>query len=549
MGTDWFAKQTLGALPALAAQRWGAREALLYKGRRWSFAELARDVDAAAKALLAAGVAPGEKVALWMTNRPEWVHLMFAVLKVGAVLLPLNDRLRVNDLAYIVRQSDCATLVLAERSGPVDFLALLREAVPLGGDAAHGAGAAGDFPALRQVLLLGEGPRPGTRHWPELLQAGRAVSDAALAERAAAVDPDALAFLMYTSGTTGLPKGVMHSHVIVRNIVDRISRMGITPADVILMYLPLYHLFGFGEGPLVSALSGARMVLTETFDAAESLALLEQERATLLHGFDVHFQGILDALEARGGAVAPARSGLLASGMASSIPIAYRAQRLLGPLLSGYGMSELGVGAALSFLDSTTEQRCEASGYPAPGYEFRVVDPQSGRTQPADVPGELLVRGYMVTRGYYNKPAETAKTIDAEGWVHTGDMAVLRSDGHVRFMGRYKDMLKVGGENVDPMEVEALLAQHPAVQQVAVVGYPDPRLTEVAVAFVIPQPAQPADAAALIAYCRGKVAGFKVPRHVIFVEALPMTGSGKVQKVKLRELAREQLAPAQGASA
>jgi fatty-acyl-CoA synthase len=327
----------------------------------------------------------------------------------------------------------------------------------------------------------------------------------------------------------------MHGHAIVRNVVDRASRMGITEADVILMYLPLYHLFGFSEGMLMSIVTGARQVLTDTFDPVESLRLIAEERATIVHGFDTHFKDLIDAHERTPVDVSSVRTGICAAGMANSTPIARAARALFGPLVSGYGMSEFGVGASISFLDSSEEQCVEASGYPAPGYEIRVIDPDTARDQAPGTPGEILIRGYTVMRGYYEKPKETADTIDADGWVHTGDMGLLRDDGHLRFMGRYKDMLKIGGENVDPMEVEGYLLAHPAINQVAVVGLADARLSEVAVAFVKREPDHPLSEADVIQYCRGKIASFKIPRHVVFVDDFPMTGSGKIQKFAIRE--------------
>jgi fatty-acyl-CoA synthase len=206
-------------------------------------------------------------------------------------------------------------------------------------------------------------------------------------------------------------------------------------------------------------------------------------------------------------------------------------------------MSEIGIGVAIGALDSTPEQSCEASGYPAPGYEVRIVDPGTGREQPTGVPGEILARGYSLMRGYYNRPEATAAAIDADGWLHTGDMGLLRADGHLRFMGRYKDMLKVGGENVDPMEVEAFLMAHPGINLAAVVGYPDARLSEVGVAYVRREPGRPLTADEVLAHCRGRIASFKIPRHVIFVDEFPMTSSGKIQKAKLREEALRQLPP------
>jgi fatty-acyl-CoA synthase len=292
---------------------------------------------------------------------------------------------------------------------------------------------------------------------------------------------------------------------------------------------------------LTSMLTGARQVLTETFDPDESLALIERERATVIHGFDMHYKELLEAHARRARDVSTVRTGILAAGMSSSAAVARRAREVFGPLVSGYGMSEFGVGAAIGALDSTEEQSCEASGYPAPGYEIRVIDPATGRDQPAGTPGEILVRGYTVTRGYYNNAAATAATIDADGFVHTGDMGLLRADGHLRFMGRYKDMLKIGGENVDPMEVEAYLMSHPGINLAAVVGYPDPRLSEVAVAFVRCEPGHALSAADVEAHCRGRIASFKIPRAVVFVDEFPMTSSGKIQKVRLREEARRRL--------
>jgi fatty-acyl-CoA synthase len=371
-----------------------------------------------------------------------------------------------------------------------------------------------------------------------MLERGRRVGDDALRARAGRVDPEDSAFIFYTSGTTGFPKGAVHGHRLVRNTWDHGDRMGVTVNDVILMYLPLFHAFGFIEGPLMSMVRGAREVLTETFDPDECLDLLERERATIIHGFDTHYQALLDAQERKPRDVSSVRTGICGTGMSSSIPIARRARQTFGNLMTGFGMSEVGIGVTFSFLDSTEEQCVGANGYPGAGYELRIVDPATGADQPAGVPGEILVRGYMVTRGYYNKPEETARAIDADGWFHTGDMGVLRPDGHMRFLGRYKDMLKIGGENVDPMEVEAFLTSHPAIAAAAVVGLPDARLAEVAVAFV--QLAAGATLAErdVIEHCRGRVASFKIPRHVRFVDELPMTSTGKVQKVKLRERAR-----------
>jgi fatty-acyl-CoA synthase len=266
-----------------------------------------------------------------------------------------------------------------------------------------------------------------------------------------------------------------------------------------------------------------------------------QERATILHGFDTHFKDLMEAQARAPRDLFPIRTGICAAGMSSSTAIARGARRAFGPLVSGYGMSEFGVGVSLGALDSTEEQCVEASGYPAPGYEVKIIDPETGAEQSAGVAGEILVRSYMLMQGYYRKPEETADVIDADGWMHTGDMGLIRDDGHLRFVGRYKDMLKIGGENVDPMEVEAFLMGHPAIHLAAVVAYPDPRLSEVAVAFLRLEPGHSLTEAEVISHCRGKIASFKVPRRVIFVDDFPMTSSGKIQKVKLREEALRRL--------
>jgi fatty-acyl-CoA synthase len=536
MGRDWFEKRTIGSLVDARAARDGARQALLFEQGRWSFAELAREVDAVARGLIAVGIRPGDKVSLWMMNRSEWIFAALAVMRIGAVLVPINTRLRSADAAYILAQSDSVALIVAARSGPIDYLGMVRELLPSLGGAPDAT-----LAALRHVIVLGDGSQPGTIAWSALLEAGRHLPEAALRVRIDAVDADATAFIIYTSGTTGFPKGVMHAHSIVRNVIDRAYRMAITPADSILMYLPLYHLYGFSEGMLMSMATGARQLVMQSFDANESLRLLADERATIVDGFDTHFKDLLEAYHRRPCDTSSIRTGICASGMSSSMPIAREARRIFGRLLSGYGMSEIGVGAALSAVDSSEAQCVEASGYPAPGYDIKIIDPETGSEQPPGSAGEILVRGYMVMQGYYRKPEETAKAIDNGGWLHSGDMGVMRPDGHLRFMGRYKDMLKIGGENVDPLEVELYLLNHPAINAAAVVGYPDQRLSEVAVAFVQLKAEQKITEQEITDHCRGKIASYKIPRHVFLLEEFPMTGSGKVQKVKLREEARRRL--------
>jgi len=531
---DWYDKQTIGLLPERAAQRWAAREALAFQGKRWTFAELHAGVEAAAKGLLQLGIAPGDKVALWMVNRPEWLHAMFAIMQIGAILVPLNTRFRTEDMTYVLGQSDAIAVILGDRSGSVDYLGMMRAV-------AHDPGARPDarLPALRHVIALSDQPHADTIGWHEMLEDGRRVGDAALRERAGTVDPGHSAFVFYTSGTTGFPKGAVHDHRIIRNTADMAERMRVTVDDVILMYLPLFHAFGFICGALMSMITGARQVLTETFDANECVDLIVSEKATMIHGFDTHFKDLLEAQDKNPRDVSSVRTGICGTGMANAIPVARRARQTFGNFMTGFGMSEIGI-VTLSDLDSTEEQCVEANGYALAGCEVRVVDPTTGLDQPAFAAGEILARSYMVTEGYYKKPEDTARALDKDDWFHTGDMGVMRPDGHLRFLGRYKDMLKIGGENVDPMEVEGFLMNHAAIRRAAVVGVPDARLSEVAVAFVQVEPGCKLTEREVIEHCRGRVASFKTPRHVAFVDEFPMTSTGKIQKVRLRERARSE---------
>lgn len=538
---DWFDKQTLGDLLNQAADRFGPSEALMYEGQRWTFTEFRGEVDRVARALINLGIQPGDKVSIWMPNRAEWLFLFGAVAKIGAILVPINTRFRTGDMEYLVNHSDSAALILMDRSGPVNYLDMLREVAPEVDSGDPSALRPAAFPALRNVIIVGDERPAGAIGWDAMVAGADEVPASELAQRECAVSPDDTFLLMYTSGTTGFPKGVMHCHNPIRTIVDAANRMGMSSRDVILMYLPLFHCFGLYEGPLMSWVTGARVVLTTMFDAGETLRLIESEKATVMDGFDAHFYDLCHHPDVDRTDRSSLRTILLAVGMASSEPVARLAQEKFCPTLSAWGMTEVGVGATRTFLDAPVDDRCVESGHPLPGYEFKVIDPDTGDTLPPSTMGELCVRGYATMQGYYKRPEATAEAIDDDGWFHTGDVATIRDDGSVRFLGRYKDMLKVGGENVDPTEVEAFLLEHPAITKAQVIGVPDPRLTEVACACLVVEPGQAFTDADLDAFCRGKMASFKIPRHMLVVDDYPMTSSGKVQKYLLRQMAAEKL--------
>ena len=536
---EWFEKRTLGNLLDLAVTLFGSKEALSFEGQRWSFVELRAEVDIVARGLIGMGIKPGDKICLWMTNCPEWVFVFFAAARIGAVLVPINTRFRVTDMEYVLRQSDSSTLIMMDGSGPVDYLGMLREVCPEIDSRCESELVTHKFPELKRVVVLGNNHPEGVVNWEDMLTGLSDPQEYAIAQTH--VQPDDTVLLMYTSGTTGFPKGVMHSHNIQRTLVDAASRMGVTSRDVILMYLPLFHCFGLYEGPIMSVVSGARMVLMSSFDPATVLDLIETENATVLNGFDTHFFDITSHPNINTTDKSSLRVALLAAGMASSESVAIRTQKDLCPTITAWGMTEVGVGATRSYLDSSVDDRCLASGHPLPGYEFKIIEPNTGEVQSFGVLGELCVRGYSLMQGYYKKEQETNEVIDQDGWLHTGDVAVMREDLRMRFLGRYKDMLKVGGENVDPMEVEAYILSHPSVNKVQIIGVPDNRLSEVPCACIVLEKGHSLELDELDQFCRGQMASFKIPRQLILMDDFPMTSSGKVQKYRLRELADEYL--------
>lgn len=526
---EWFKKRLLGDVIEVASQRFGDRVAVIAGSQSLTYSQLHDEVNRVAKALMAAGVQPGDHVAVWMVNRPEWVFLQFAIPRVGAVLVGLNTRYRYEDFAYVVDQADCSLLIAVGRSGPVNYAQMVGAALPA-------------LAKLKTTVILGDDRPAATIGWDAFLAAGEAVSDEALATRAGSVDPDKPTLIGFTSGTTSKPKGAVHTHIGLRQFHERARFLGYTKTDVHMSYLPLFHLYGMIEVSLMACLTGAAQVLMDGFDADEALDLAEQHQANILHGFDFHWLAFLKAQKSRPRQITM-KLGTLLAGPESVTAIAYEVQEVFGPTVSGFGMSELLPLVAVSHPADTKEQRCEASGHPMMDMEFRIVDPDTGEDVPNDIPGVLHVRGYTTMLEYYKKPEATAEALSPDGWFNTGDRASMRNDGHLVYLGRHKDMLKIGGENVSPAEIEARIRQLPGVFDVAVVGVSDDDLGEVGFAFVIKHAASAGPTADEIkTLLKGRIASFKIPQYVRFIEQFPSTASGKVRKVELREEAARQLA-------
>lgn len=530
--------EVLGDLPAASAKRWGEKVAIEFGQQRWTFSEFDIEVERAAAALRAVGIGPGDRVGIWLNNRPEFEFAIFAVWRVGGIAVPFNTRYRRNDLSFVLRQSGCRLLIAEPVSGPVDYDGILVDVL---GDltvAPSGALRSERFPALRHLLMLDESRIPWAMSWAHFLERGKVVpANGGDGRRVSRQDA---AIIMYTSGTTGEPKGVVLDHAGVRLCRDRAIVAGLQEHDIQLAYLPLFHQYALSYTMIMSLQCGTKQILMDFFDPDRALDHIEKDAASVIHGFDVHFSDLLAANQRKPRNLASLRFGTLTVGAESSVTMARTVQDVLCPTLSGYGMTEVWGGVAITPADSTVEQRCECSGCPLPGIEIRIVDPETRQPLPAGHMGEFQVRGYARMIGYHDQPDATAKAFTKDGWFETGDAGLIREDGHLRFLGRYKDMLKVGGENTSPSEIEATILDLPGLAGVAVVGAQHERLGEVAVAFV-----QRADGATVteedvIVHCRGKIASFKVPARVIFVDSFPLTATGKIQKAMLRQRLAEE---------
>ncbi|MBI5443592.1 MAG: AMP-binding protein [Deltaproteobacteria bacterium] len=536
---------TLGELIDRAAQRWPQREALVHGVGRITYAELCRRAMALAAALLRLGVRRGDKVAVLFANVPEWAYAEYAVVKIGAVVVPISTRYSRDEIHHVLRHSDSTTILLMERHHQSDFLATLCGICPELPACPPGELRSAAAPRLRNVVVSGEGRHPGTFDFGELLQAPAPGDEELVAAAQAEVRPDDVAHLPYTSGTTGLPKGVMTTHAQYLRFNQGFIRGigGFSPEDRLCVAAPFCHNFGNSQGILTPALCGSTSVLVESFAPEACLALLERERCTFFAGSPTIFIKMLADPSLSSRDLSSLRSGLIAAAPAPVAVIEEIRSRLgIRTLVNGYGMTENSVGTTMTRPGDPPEILATTVGKVLwPEYELRVVDPATGQALPPGQAGELCTRGPLIMKGSYKMPEATAAALDAEGWFHTGDLATLDEQGYVRISGRLKDIFMPGGLNVSPEEVENVLYAQPAVKEAAVVGVPDPVLGEVGAAFVELKEGETATEAELVAACRERLASYKVPKYVIFSRDFPTTSSGKHKKYLLKEEAIRRL--------
>lgn len=511
------------------------REALVDcpAGTRWSYAEFLDDVEACAMGLLSLGVAKGDRIGIWAPNRAEWVLTQFGSAMIGAILVTINPAYRTHELEYVLNQSGISVLVSAPSFKTSDYRAMVLEVRPNCAD-------------LREVVFLDD---PA---WGALMDAGRAGDRAALADRESVLQPDDAINIQYTSGTTGFPKGATLTH---RNILNNGFMVGeiiaYTEQDRVCIPVPFYHCFGMVMGNLACVSHGSTMVIpAQGFDPGLTLKAVEAERCTSLYGVPTMFIAMLNHERADGYDVSSLRTGIMA-GSPCPVEVMKQVIERLGmhEVSICYGMTETSPVSTQTARDDSIDRRVSTVGRVHPHVEIKVVDPASGETLPRGMPGELCTRGYSVMRGYWDQPDKTAEAIDADGWMHTGDIAVMDDEGYVNITGRIKDMVIRGGENIYPREIEEFLYSHPDVLDAQVIGVPDVTYGEELVAWVRLRPdAQTLTAESLRAFCDGKLAHYKIPRHVKVVEDFPMTVTGKVRKVEMREVSIRELGLERAAS-
>ncbi|WKA58991.1 AMP-binding protein [Planococcus shenhongbingii] len=536
-------EKTVGQIVRERAALHPQTEAYVYPERniRKTYKEFDEETDLLAKAFMGIGIAKGEHIAIWSDNKREWLLSQYATGKMGGVLVTVNTSYQSAELEYLLKQSDSTTLILGEEFKGSNYIEILNAVSPELKTAEKGAIASEKLPHFKRVIVMGENQYPGIFTWSEFEAFADQVTDEQLEERFTSMDPEDVINIQYTSGTTGFPKGVMLTH---RNVVNNGKLIGdtmnLTEQDRLCIPVPFFHCFGCVLGTMAAVTHSTTMVIAEQFEPKRVLQMVQDEKCTALHGVPTMFIAELNHPEFASFDTSTLRTGIMA-GSPCPIEVMKKVINDMGAseITIAYGQTESSPVITQTRADDDIEKRVSTVGKPHAEVEVKIVDPVTNEQVSTGVPGELCTRGYHVMKGYYKNEEATRSAIDEEGWLHTGDIAVEDEDGYIAITGRIKDMVIRGGENIYPREIEEFLYQHPSVQDVQVVGVPDPKYGEELMAWIILKEGQHLSADELRNYCKGKIAHHKIPRYIEFTKEYPMTASGKIQKFKLREMSVE----------
>ena len=536
---------TIGQAFDQTAARYAGNDALVvcHQQQRFTWAQLAAAVDLHARGLLALGLRPGDRLGVWAPNCVEWFLCQFASAKIGVILVNINPAYRLSELEYVLQQSACQWLVCAGSFKTSNYHAMLQELIPALADSAAGQLESESFTALRGVISLDAQPPAGFLPWSQLSTLAAGVNAEQLDRRQASVQPGQAVNIQYTSGTTGFPKGATLSHHNILNNGYMVGEsLGLTSSDRLVIPVPLYHCFGMVMGNLGCVTHGTTMIYPgEAFDPGLTLQAVAQERATALYGVPTMFIAMLDHPQRAEFDLSSLRTGIMA-GATCPIEVMRRviSEMHMGEVQIAYGMTETSPVSIQTAPTDDLELRVTTVGRTQPQLENKLIDAE-GNVVVRGAIGELCTRGYSVMLGYWNNPQATREAIDSEGWMHTGDLAQMDEQGYVRIVGRNKDMIIRGGENIYPRELEEFFFTHPAVADVQVVGIPDARYGEEIVAWIKFHPGHTANELELQTWCKSRIAHFKTPRYFKFVDVFPMTVTGKIQKFKMREISIQEI--------
>jgi fatty-acyl-CoA synthase len=536
---------TVGQTFDATCARWGTREAIVVKHQqvRLTYAELKTQVDAVAAGLVALGLKPGDRIGIWSPNNLEWVITQFATAKAGLILVNINPAYRLFELEYALNKVECVALITAATFKSSDYLSMLRQLAPELVHSKPGALNAAKLPCLRTVIALDADGHPGMLRFADLASLGKADDTETLQHLAAILQPDDPINIQFTSGTTGMPKGATLTHFNILNNGYFVGRsMRFSEFDKLCIPVPLYHCFGMVMGVLTCMTHGATMVFpSEAFEPKAVLAAIASEHCTALHGVPTMFIAELDDPDFSRYDLRSLRTGIMA-GAPCPVEVMKRVlnEMHMSEVTIAYGMTETSPVSFQSNPDDSLERRVSTIGRVHPHIQVKIIDGE-GRTVPRGTKGELCTRGYSVMRGYWNDLDKTQDAIDPAGWMHTGDLAIVDDDGYCNIVGRVKDMIIRGGENVYPREIEEFLFRHPKVQDAAVFGVPDPRFGEQIAVWIKPRVGQDLTADEIKTFCQGQIAHYKVPHYIRFVDEFPMTVTGKIQKFVMRDAMIETL--------